>query len=176
MPPRYRIEARPATPNVSDVMTWYQTFTERQRVSCPAEAVMALLPHLTDGGKPLDHERAAVLGIAGSRLVASAVLSTGSSDTTIMCVRQIMRWALTQERVIQALIVGHNHPSGDPDPSETDIALTVGIVRACRMMGFAMRDHIILGDGGAFTSLAETGRLATIHAAVNKQHRATWRP
>jgi DNA repair protein RadC len=46
-----------------------------------------------------------------------------------------------------AVIVAHNHPSGDPTPSTEDIILTKRLIRAGRILGIELLDHIILGDG-----------------------------
>ncbi len=55
-----------------------------------------------------------------------------------------------------ALIVAHNHPSGDPTPSPEDIATTRRLVEVGRLVGIELLDHIILGDG-RFVSLKERG-------------------
>jgi DNA repair protein RadC len=54
-----------------------------------------------------------------------------------------------------AIIVAHNHPSGDPEPSLEDIEVTRRLHEAGRILGVPLLDHIIVGEGGSFTSLRE---------------------
>jgi DNA repair protein RadC len=58
-----------------------------------------------------------------------------------------------------AMVMVHNHPSGDPEPSEEDLRLTARFADACRLMGIELLDHVILG-AGAHVSLRERGLLA----------------
>jgi len=57
-----------------------------------------------------------------------------------------------------AIVLFHNHPSGDPTPSAEDLALTTRLINAGDIMGIDVIDHLILGDGRYF-SLLEAGRL-----------------
>ena len=57
-----------------------------------------------------------------------------------------------------ALIVAHNHPSGDPSPSADDVALTARLQVAAEALGIRLLDHLVIGDG-SFVSLAEEGLL-----------------
>jgi DNA repair protein RadC len=56
-----------------------------------------------------------------------------------------------------ALIVVHNHPSGDPTPSPEDIALTRTLERGAALLGFSLLDHLVIGDAGSYYSFRETG-------------------
>jgi DNA repair protein RadC len=58
-----------------------------------------------------------------------------------------------------ALVVAHNHPSGDPEPSAEDIALTRRLVSAGTLLGIEVLDHVILGEDGRHVSLKERGLL-----------------
>ncbi len=66
-----------------------------------------------------------------------------------------------------AVILVHNHPSGDPTPSRTDLALTARLTRAARVMGIPVLDHVIVGDG-RYVSLRERG--VTFDAAGPQDH------
>ena len=57
-----------------------------------------------------------------------------------------------------SVVLVHNHPSGDPEPSREDILLTKQIVKAGEIMGIPVLDHIIIGDG-TFVSLCERGHV-----------------
>lgn len=56
-----------------------------------------------------------------------------------------------------AIIVGHNHPSGDPTPSQDDIRLTRQLATSAELLGINLLDHIIIGDDSAYVSLKEQG-------------------
>ncbi|HEY7862117.1 MAG TPA: JAB domain-containing protein, partial [Thermoanaerobaculia bacterium] len=58
-----------------------------------------------------------------------------------------------------AIIAAHNHPSGDPEPSAEDPALTRRLVSAGTILGIELLDHLILGEAGRFVSLRERGVL-----------------
>jgi DNA repair protein RadC len=60
--------------------------------------------------------------------------------------REVMRRAL--ELSVTALILVHNHPSGDPTPSQADIAMTKTIVDVAKPLGIVVHDHIIVGRNG----------------------------
>ena len=57
-----------------------------------------------------------------------------------------------------AIILVHNHPSGDPSPSREDLAMTARVVEAASVLGLVVRDHVIVGNG-RWTSFREAGLL-----------------
>jgi len=86
-------------------------------------------------------------------LIADEVQSTGTVDHTPVYPREIVRRAL--ELSASAVILVHNHPSGDPTPSRADIDMTRNIAAAARPLGIAVHDHVIVGRSGhaSFKSL-----------------------
>lgn len=76
-------------------------------------------------------------------LIADEVQQVGTVDHTPVYPREVVRRAL--ELSATALILVHNHPSGDPTPSRADIEMTRTIVEAAKPMGIAIHDHIIIG-------------------------------
>jgi DNA repair protein RadC len=58
-----------------------------------------------------------------------------------------------------AVLVSHNHPSGDPEPSVEDVALTRRLASAGSLLGIELLDHLVLGEHGRFVSLKERGVL-----------------
>src|SRR5258708_2548012 len=84
------------------------------------------------------------------------VLSVGTLDASIVHRREVFRAAATAGAA--ALVLFHNHPSGDPTPSDDDIALTRRLVRAGDLMGLAVLDHVIVAES-RFCSLRERGEL-----------------
>lgn len=71
-------------------------------------------------------------------------VSVGSLDTSIVHPREVFKPALSVSAA--SVILVHNHPSGDPQPSEEDIKLTKRLVEAAEIMGIDVLDHIIIGD------------------------------
>ncbi len=78
-------------------------------------------------------------------LIADEVQQRGTVDHTPVYPREVAKRAL--ELSATALILVHNHPSGDPAPSRADIAITKEIVRAADAIGVAVHDHLIIGKG-----------------------------
>ncbi len=81
-----------------------------------------------------------------NRLIADEVQGRGTVDHTPVYTREVLRRAL--ELSATALILVHNHPSGDPAPSQADIKLTREIVAAAAPLGIVVHDHIIVGREG----------------------------
>ncbi|MFN0218989.1 MAG: DNA repair protein RadC [Hyphomicrobium sp.] len=81
-----------------------------------------------------------------NNLIADEVQGRGTVDHTPVYVREVVKRAL--ELSSSAIILVHNHPSGDPTPSRADIDMTKQIVDAARPLGVAVHDHIIVGRNG----------------------------
>jgi DNA repair protein RadC len=81
-----------------------------------------------------------------NQLIADEVQQTGTVDYTPVYAREVMKRAL--ELSATAIIMVHNHPSGDPTPSMADIEMTKKIVAAGQAMGILVQDHIIIGRKG----------------------------
>lgn len=79
-------------------------------------------------------------------LIADEVLHTGTIDHTPVYPREVVKRAL--EHSATALILVHNHPSGDPTPSAADIRMTKEIADVAKPLGIALHDHIIVGKDG----------------------------
>ncbi|MES2057490.1 MAG: DNA repair protein RadC [Pseudomonadota bacterium] len=92
-------------------------------------------------------ERVRVLHLnTRNMLIRDELMSQGSIDEAAVYVREVIRRAI--ELGSAAIILVHNHPSGDPTPSRADIDLTRNIVEASKRMGIAVHDHIIMGTSG----------------------------
>ena len=81
-----------------------------------------------------------------NQLIADEVQQTGTIDHTPVYPREVVKRAL--ELSATALILVHNHPSGDPTPSNADIQMTKQIAEIASHLGIAVHDHIIVGRGG----------------------------
>ena len=79
-------------------------------------------------------------------LIADEVQQTGTVDHTPVYPREVVRRAL--ELSATAIILVHNHPSGDPTPSRADIDMTRTVAETARPLGIALHDHIIIGKSG----------------------------
>lgn len=89
-------------------------------------------------------------------LIAHERQQRGTVDHTPVYTREVVKRAL--ELQASALILVHNHPSGDPTPSKADIAVTLDIVKAAKPLGVTVHDHLIIGRG-RHTSLRNLGLL-----------------
>lgn len=125
----------------------------RNVVDCLAHVV----PLLTGpGGTTVESERLVVVALdRKGRVLEAAVMTIGSSCATIVDRRQILRWALLKDAT--SIVLAHNHPSGDPEPSVEDQLATRQVVKACEAVGLKLLDHVIVADGGLFTSMLERG-------------------
>ncbi len=91
-----------------------------------------------------EHFKALLLNTRNDVLKIHEV-SRGGLDGTMAAPRDVFREAV---RIgASAVIVAHNHPSGDPEPSGTDIALTRQLAEAGALLGIALHDHVVFGDG-----------------------------
>lgn len=86
------------------------------------------------------------------RLRRSRCVSTGTLTTSLVHPREVFGPALSDSAA--ALIVAHNHPSGDPSPSQEDLEITRRLVDAGKLLGVPLLDHVIVGEG-RFVSLRE---------------------
>ncbi len=81
-----------------------------------------------------------------NQIIADEVQQTGTVDHTPVYVREVVKRAL--ELSSTAIVLVHNHPSGDPTPSRADIEMTKQIVAAAKPLGVLVHDHIIVGKQG----------------------------
>jgi DNA repair protein RadC len=82
----------------------------------------------------------------GNHLIADEQHQTGTVDHTPVYPREVVKRAL--ELSATAVILVHNHPSGDPTPSRADIDMTKAIVEVARPLGISVHDHLIVGKDG----------------------------
>jgi DNA repair protein RadC len=92
-------------------------------------------------------------------IVAAHEVSVGTLSASLVAPREVFAPAL-RVMGVAAVIVVHNHPSGDPTPSAEDIRLTRSLAEAGRLLEIKVHDHVIIGSGGdRYVSLAERGLL-----------------
>ena len=100
--------------------------------------------HVAMAGQPIEQVRILYLDTR-NRLLADQVQGTGTVNHTPVYPRELIKHALALQAT--ALILVHNHPSGDPTPSRDDLAMTAEIHAAAKPLGLALHDHIIVGNG-----------------------------
>ncbi len=89
-----------------------------------------------------------------NRLLADEVMGAGTVNHAPVYPREVVRRAI--ELHATALILVHNHPSGDPTPSRADVDMTREVAEAVRIMGITLHDHLVVGRGGT-ASLRQLG-------------------
>lgn len=106
----------------------------------------ALLDYLQAGMAREPREQFRVLFLdRKNRLIADEIQQQGTVDQAAVYPREVLRRSL--ELSASALILVHNHPSGDPTPSKADIAVTKQVIAAAEPLGIVVHDHIVVGRG-----------------------------
>lgn len=126
---------------------------ERTQVLSPRDAADYLLPQY--GSRPVEQFGLLLLDTR-HRVIRATVLSVGSLDGTSIQPRDVFRHAMLASAA--AVVLFHNHPSGDPEPSRDDVGLTLRMAAAGELMGLSVIDHIVLGDG-RYYSMKEAGTI-----------------
>ena len=125
---------------------------ERPSITSPADAAalvqneMALLPE--------EHLRVIVMDVR-NRVMEIVDLYKGSVNSSQIRVGEVFQVAIKLKA--SAIIVAHNHPSGDPTPSPDDVAVTRAIVQAGKLLDIQILDHMVIGQNGRYVSLKERG-------------------
>ncbi|MBE9108272.1 DNA repair protein RadC [Nodosilinea sp. LEGE 07298] len=119
-------------------------------VDDPALAVAALTPYLM--WETREHFAVVCLNVR-HHLLSTKVLTTGTETETLAQPRDIFQAALKAGAA--RIIVAHNHPSGNLEPSPEDLALTRKLLQSANIIGVPVLDHLILG-GGEYRSLRQT--------------------
>jgi len=125
----------------------------RIQLRTPHEAAAYLMPAF--GSRPVE-QFGVVLLDTKHRVLRTSVLAIGTLNSTVVQPRDVFREAALGGAA--AIVVFHNHPSGDPSPSPDDVELTRRLAAAGTLMGVDIVDHIILGDV-RYCSFKEMGKL-----------------
>ena len=121
---------------------------EKIHLSCPQDAAEFLMPRLRYAIK---EQFVVVLLNSKNKVIGTEVVSEGSLSNSIVHPREVFVPALLQHAA--AIMVAHNHPSGEPSPSLDDRELTSILVRSGKVLGIPLVDHIIIGDGNYYSFL-----------------------
>ena len=125
----------------------------RIQLRTPHEAAAYLMPAF--GSRPVE-QFGVVLLDTKHRVLRTSVLAIGTLNSTVVQPRDVFREAALGGAA--AIVVFHNHPSGDPSPSPDDVELTRRLAAAGTLMGVDVVDHIILGDV-RYCSFKEMGKI-----------------
>ncbi|MGI6092111.1 MAG: DNA repair protein RadC [Veillonellaceae bacterium] len=124
---------------------------ERPVIRSPQDAAYLMMPRLRFETKELF---IAILLSTKNHVLATPIISTGILNASIVHPRELFRQAINFSAA--AVILVHNHPSGDPSPSKEDIDLTNQMIAAGKLLGINVLDHVIIGDK-RYVSLKEKG-------------------
>lgn len=119
------------------------------QIRTPSDAVRLVRPTM----RQLKREQMRVLALdTKNRVVFNGVAYQGTVNSSVLRVAELYRPAIV--RNCPAIVVCHNHPSGDPEPSSEDIAVTEQLIQAGKLLEIELVDHIVIGEE-RYTSLRE---------------------
>jgi DNA repair protein RadC len=128
------------------------TLAERPQLRAAAQAAPVLSQYIGE----TDREVFAVaLLTVRHRVIGLHTVSVGCLTSSLVHPREVFKPAILAGSA--ALVLAHNHPSGDPEPSAEDFALTRRLAAAGVLLGIEVLDHLVLGEGGRFVSLRDRG-------------------
>ena len=126
---------------------------KRRTITGPEDVAKLLMPALRD----LDREHfVAVLLTTKNQVIDVVTVSIGSVSASLVHPREVLKPAVQASAA--AVVVSHNHPTGNPRPSREDIEFTRRLQQSCEIIGIRLLDHVIIGDG-RFESLEAAGHL-----------------
>jgi DNA repair protein RadC len=125
---------------------------DRPTITSPADAANLLMGEMS----LMEQECMRVILLdTRNRVLDIKTIYQGSLNTTMVRVAELFREAIRGN--CAAIIVAHNHPSGDPSPSPEDVAITKDVVAAGKLLSVDVLDHLVIGGQGRFVSLKERG-------------------
>jgi len=127
---------------------------ERPLLTDPAACVPVLAQYIGDADRELFV--VAMLTIR-HRLLGLHTVAVGCLTSTLVHPREVFKPAILAGSA--AIVLAHNHPSGDPEPSADDVALTRRLASAGQLLGIEVLDHLVLCEDGRFVSLRQRGAL-----------------
>lgn len=115
---------------------------ERTKIAGPRDVYERCAPALRDLAQEEFH---VLLLNTQHAVIRELVITRGTLDTSLVHPREVFRAAIAESAA--AVVLVHNHPSGDPTPSPEDLTVTNQLAQAGRLLGIAVLDHIVIGDG-----------------------------
>lgn len=124
---------------------------ENIQITCPADSVDFFQKTLRMNELPMEQVWALYLDTK-HKIIGCEMVSKGGLSGASLFPRDLLRSAILMNA--SAIIMAHNHPSGDPKPSPDDISTTKNLMKGCDLVGIDLLDHIVIGDVG-YTSIKE---------------------
>ena len=121
---------------------------EKIHLSCPQDVAEFLMPRLRYAAK---EQFVVILLNNKNKVIGTEVVSEGSLSSSVVHPREVYAPAILHHAA--AIMVAHNHPSGDPKPSIEDEEVTRQLLRSGKVLGIPMIDHVIIGDGNYYSFL-----------------------
>lgn len=121
---------------------------EKIHLSCPQDVADFLMPRLRYAAK---EQFVVILLNNKNKVIGTEVVSEGSLSSSVVHPREVFAPAILHHAA--AIMVAHNHPSGDPKPSIEDEEVTRQLLRSGKVLGIPMIDHVIIGDGNYYSFL-----------------------
>ncbi|MDD3039067.1 RadC family protein [Bacteroides sp.] len=136
---------------VSEHPPYYTPMMKDLNITTPS----CIIPYLTEFIKDLTQETVIIMTLNGNyNIINTRIISLGIVNESPVHPREIFRSAILDNAV--AIIMAHNHPSGNKTPSEQDLNITTKLKNAGELLGIKLLDHIILTNND-WTSLKEEG-------------------
>lgn len=127
---------------------------ENRKVASPNDAVDLIKDFLQES----DREKCILICLdTKNQPTFLTTISIGSLNSSIIHPREVFKLAIMSNSA--SIIMAHNHPSGDPNPSKEDMGITKRLVEAGEILGIKIIDHIIVGDGDRYYSFKENDHL-----------------
>ena len=127
--------------------------SKTEKITSSTDSFNVLYPYLAD----LDHEQFYVLLLRRNNSVIDTIrISQGGVSGTVVDPRLVFKPAI--DKLASAIILAHNHPSGNLNPSQSDMKITKSLVEAGKILEISVLDHIIIA-GKEYTSFADEGLL-----------------
>ena len=134
-----------APSDVADLMMSKMRYLQRE--------IVCVLALDTKGGVTSEGKAGELAGeLKWGKMIAESTIFEGTLNASVFHPREIFRFAI--EQCANSIVLIHNHPSGDPQPSQEDIRATKQLIEAGNQIGIKVLDHVIIGDG-IFVSLKE---------------------
>ncbi len=125
-----------------------------RKIKAPEDAAALIRDFIEEADR--EHFIAVYLN-AKNEPTAIHTVSVGTLNSATVHPREVFKVAILANAA--AIILAHNHPSGDPTPSRDDFAVTERLIEAGHLMGIEVIDHVVVGSEGRYTSLKEKGMI-----------------
>ena len=130
---------------------------KKQTVSNP-RTVQEVLSKVLNSENEVDRmkEHFWVIGLSTRNAIQYIdLVSLGTLNASLVHPREVFRFSIL--KAVSSIILSHNHPSGDSEPSEEDLRITKRLVEAGKIIGIEVLDHIVIGSRDSFCSFKERG-------------------